>query len=101
MAAGRDGGRTADTPLLPLLRGTHPQVEARLRPLVRMEARRVERIRRLRFTSLPTVGLTDPRGLAALGARLSRRERARAHMSPARLRRARRLTAASVVFDKL
>jgi hypothetical protein len=96
---GGDHQRTR--PPLALLRGSHARIEDRLRPLLEQEATRVERIRGLEFRQVPRMSLMGERRLAGLSRRLALRERRRADLSPARLRRAHQLERASVDFDKL
>jgi hypothetical protein len=95
------GSPTAERAPLKLLRGSPARVESALRPVLKMEAARVERIRRLRFRSLPAIRVMSERQLAAFGLRLAVRQRNRSRSDAAYLRRARRLRRAGIELDRL
>lgn len=101
LALTSSGGEGKPRPALPLLRGADAQVDADLRPLAETIARRVERIRGLRFRSIPQVQVVGGLRLTRLGERLADRQRARASRHPARFRASRRLNRAAVRFDQL
>ncbi len=90
-----------DPPPLSILRGPRDRVEARLRPIARTIAARVERIRGLEFDHPPRVVVMGERHLAAVGAQIARHERRRARLHPDRLRTSRRLERASIELDQL
>lgn len=96
-----DAGQHRDPPALQMLRGPHGQVEARLRPIARTIAARVERIRGLQFDHRPRVVVMSEGHLAKVGAQIARHERHRARLHPTRLRASRRLEHASVELDQL
>ena len=96
---GTGQGRTR--PPLPILRGSHAEVEAALRPIARTIEGRVEKLRGLRFEQRPRVVVMGERRLAAVGRNLALRERRRDRMHPSRLHATRRLERASVGLDQL
>ena len=96
---GAQGGR--DRPALQMLRGPHEQVEARLRPIARTIAARVERLRGLEFQHPPRVVVMGEYRLSAVGRQIARHERHRARLHPSRLRTNRHLERASVELDQL
>jgi hypothetical protein len=84
-----------------MLRGPHARVEARLRPITRTIAARVEKLRGLKFQDRPRIVVMGEKRLAAVGRRIADRERERARLHPSRLRADRRLARASVELDQL
>jgi hypothetical protein len=98
---GGSGTHTDERPPLKLLRGPPVAVESSLRPLLRAEAARVERIRGLRFGALPSLRVMSVRRLAELGRRVAGRERGRRGAGGPAARREGRLRRAGIDFDKL
>jgi hypothetical protein len=96
---GTGQGRTR--PPLDILRGSHADVEATLRPVARTIAKRVEKLRGLSFENPPRVVVMGERQLTAVGRNLAVRERRRDLMHPSRLRAIRRFERASVELDQL
>jgi len=88
-------------PPLAMLRGPRAEVEAKLQPLLRQVARRVEGLRGLDFRRVPRLAVMGEGRIAALGRRYARRERERANAPPWRLHHRRRLERASLKFDQL
>jgi hypothetical protein len=95
------GGSGHARPPLTMLRGPHDQVEAKLRPVARLVASRVERLRGLRFGDVPRVVVMGEHRLATVGTRIAERERQRARRHPSQLRANRRLERASIELDQL
>ncbi len=88
-------------PLIPELRGPRREVEPHLDRVAVRVARRVERLRDLRFESVPAVRLMTRHQLVALGRRLTLRARRHRTYPPGARRRQRRLVRASVRLDQL
>jgi hypothetical protein len=88
-------------PPLTMLRGPHAQVDAKLEPIARTIASRVEGLRGIRFDHMPSVVVMGEGRLAAVGQRIAERERRRDELHPSRLRESRRLERASVELDQL
>src|SRR4051794_9248616 len=88
-------------PALRILRGPQHRVEARLRPMAKGIAGRVEKIRGLEFGHRPRVVVMSESRLASVGRRIARRERRRARLHPSRLQSDKRLERASVELDQL
>ena len=88
-------------PPLEMLRGSHAEVGARLRPLARTIASRVERLRGLRFERPPRVVVMGERRLASVGRSLARRARRHGRRHPDRAQATRRLERASIELDQL
>ena len=94
-------GHARTRPPLQILRGTPAQVEANLKPISDRIARRVEKLRGLRFDHVPRVVVMGEDRLASLGRNLARHARARAVQHPSRLRANHRLQRASIDLDQL
>jgi hypothetical protein len=94
-------GQGRERPPLQILRGSHDEVNARLRPIARTIAGRVEKLRGLRFEQRPRVVVMGEGRLAAVGRRLAVRQRRRDRAHPSRLHATRRLERASVELDQL
>jgi hypothetical protein len=94
-------GHERSRPALQILRGPHARVEARLQPIAKTIAARVERIRGLEFKNRPRVVVMGEYHLASVGRRIARSEHRRARLHPSRLRADRRLERASVELDQL
>ena len=90
-----------DPPALRVLRGPRTQVEARLRPVAKAIAARVERIRGLEFKHPPRIVVMGERRLARVGRLIARRNSRRARAHPSLLHAERRLERASVELDQL
>jgi hypothetical protein len=90
-----------EQPPLRILRGSHAEVQATVRPIANTIARRVERLRGLRFDHPPRVVIMGERRLAVVGRSIAERERERARRHPSRLRSERRLERSSVQLDQL
>jgi hypothetical protein len=88
-------------PPLQILRGSHDEVAATVRPIARTIATRVERLRGLSFERRPRVVVMGQRRLAEVGRRLALRAHRRDGSSPSRLEATRRLDRASVQLDQL
>jgi hypothetical protein len=99
-AVGGSGQERARPPLQ-ILRGPRAIVEARLQPIARTIAARVEKIRGLEFRNRPRVVVMGDGRLASVGRQIGRTERRRARVHPSRLRADRRLERASVELDQL
>jgi hypothetical protein len=84
-----------------MLRGPQTQVEARLRPVAKTIAARVERIRGLEFKDPPRIVVMGERRLARVGRLIARRNSRRARAHPSLLHADRRLERASVELDQL
>jgi len=94
-------GQARTRPPLQILRGPPGAVEANLKPIAERIARRVQKLRDLRFDRAPRVVVMGEGRLAALGRSLARRVRARADRHPSRLLENKRLQRASTELDQL
>jgi hypothetical protein len=100
-AVGGTSGHARTRPPLQILRGPPAQVEANLKPVYDRIARRVEKLRGLRFDHVPHVVVMSERRLATLGRSLARHVRARELQHPSRQQANHQLQRASIDLDQL
>jgi hypothetical protein len=94
-------GQARARPPVRILRGSPDKVDARLRPIVKTIAARVERLRGLKFEQRPHVVVMDESRIAVVGQRIARRQRRQSQQHPSRLRTSQRLERSSIKFDQL